>query len=47
MGQLGNIEYREAQLQLDQIRINYSVKLSTTKIQEYIIYQLSGQLKTK
>ena len=47
MGQLSNIEYRESQLQLDQIRINYSVKLSTTKIQEYIIYQLSGQLKTQ
>ena len=46
MGQLSNLEYRESQLQLDQIRINYSVKLSTTKIQEYIIYQLSGQLKT-
>jgi len=47
MGQLSNIEYRESQLQLDQIRINYSVKLSTTKTQEYVIYQLSGQLKTQ
>ena len=47
MGQLSNIEYREAQLQLDQIQINYSIKLSNTKIQEYIIYQLSGQLNTK
>ena len=46
VGQLSNLEYREAQLQLEQIRINYSVKLSTTKIQEYIIYQLSGQLKS-
>ena len=46
MGQLSNLEYRESQLQLDQIRINYSVKLSATKIQEYIIYQLSGQLQT-
>tara|TARA_B100000427_G_scaffold106261_1_gene88180 strand:+ start:162 stop:1511 length:1350 start_codon:yes stop_codon:yes gene_type:complete len=46
MGQLSNIEYRESQIQLDQIRINYSVKLSATKIQEYVIYQLSGQLKT-
>ncbi|MAQ31778.1 MAG: hypothetical protein CMD26_03485 [Flavobacteriales bacterium] len=45
VGQLSNLEYREAQLQLEQIRINYSVKLSTTKMQEYIIYQLSGQLK--
>ena len=32
---------------LDQAEINYSAKLSATKIQEYIIYQLSGQLQKK
>ncbi len=46
-GQLSNLEYRESQMLLDQAEINYSAKLSATKIQEYIIYQLSGQLQKK
>ena len=44
-GQLSNLEYRESQVLLDQAEINYSSKLSATKIQEYILYQLSGQLQ--
>ena len=47
MGQISNLEYRESQVLLDQAEINYSSKLSETKIQEYIIYQLSGQLQKK
>ena len=47
MGQITNLEYRESQILLDQAEINYSSKLALTKIQEYIIYQLSGQLHTK
>ena len=47
MGQISNLEYRESQVLLDQTRINYSLKLSSIKIQEFIIYQLSGQLQTK
>lgn len=47
MGQVSNLEYRESQILLDQAEINYNSKLSQTKIQEYIIYQLSGQLQSK
>ena len=47
MGQISNLEYRESQVLLDQAEINYSSKLSETKIQEYVIYQLSGQLQKK
>ena len=47
MGQISNLEYRESQILLDQAEINYNSKLSQTKIQEYIIYQLSGQLQSK
>jgi len=47
LGQLSNLEYRESQILLDQAQINYIAKLSQTKIQEYIIYQLSGQLQSK
>ncbi len=46
-GQKSNLEYRESQILLDQARINYSLKLSEIKMQEYIIYQLSGQLQSK
>ncbi len=46
-GQLSNLEYRESQILLDQAQINYISKLSQTKIQEYIMYQLSGQLQSK
>ena len=47
LGQISNLEYRESQILLDQAEINYNSKLSQTKIQEYIIYQLSGQLQSK
>jgi len=47
MGQITNLEFRESQFLLDQAEINYSAKLSQAKIQEYIIYQLSGQLQAK
>ena len=47
MGQISNLEYRESQILLDQAEINYSSKLSAMKIQEYVIYQLSGQLQSK
>ena len=47
MGQISNLEYRESQILLDQAEINYSSKLSAMKIQEYMIYQLSGQLQSK
>lgn len=46
-GQISSLEYRESQVLLDQAEINYNAKLSATKIQEYIIYQLSGQLESK
>jgi outer membrane protein len=47
LGQISNLEYRESQILLDQAEISYNSKLSQTKIQEYIIYQLSGQLQSK
>ena len=47
LGQISNLEYRESQILLDQAQINYTSKLSSIKLQEYIIYQLSAQLKTK
>jgi len=47
LGQISNLEYREAQILFDQAEIDYSSKLSRTKIQEYIIYQLSGQLQSE
>jgi len=47
MGQISNLEYRDSQILLDQAEINYNSKLSIIKIQEYLIYQLSGQLESK
>ncbi|MBF26083.1 MAG: hypothetical protein CMP49_06200 [Flavobacteriales bacterium] len=47
LGQITNLEYRDSQLLLDQATINYYSKLSSIKIQEYIIYQLSGQLQSQ
>ena len=47
MGQISNLEYRESEILLDQAEINYTSKLSAMKIQEYLIYQLTGQLQTK
>ena len=47
MGQISNLEYRDSQILLDQAEINYNSKLSVIKIQEYLIYQLSGQLESK
>ena len=47
LGQISNLEYRESQILLDQTRINYSLKLSSIKMQEFILYQLSGQLQSK
>ena len=47
LGQISNLEYRESQILLDQAEIRYNSKLSQTKLQEYIIYQLSGQLQSK
>ena len=45
MGQLNSIQFRESQNNLSRFRINYSSTLFSAKIQEYIIYQLSGQLQ--
>ena len=47
MGRISNLEYRESQILLDQAEIDYNSKLSFIKIQEYLIYQLSGQLQIK
>ena len=47
LGQISNLEYRDSQILLDQANINYTSKLSSIKIQEYIIYQLSGQLQSQ
>tara|TARA_B100001250_G_scaffold413405_1_gene447426 strand:+ start:7800 stop:9122 length:1323 start_codon:yes stop_codon:yes gene_type:complete len=47
MGQISNLEYRESEILLDQAEISYTSKLSAIKIQEYLIYQLSGQLQSK
>ena len=46
-GQLSNLEYRESQVLLDQAEINYSSKLSATKIQEYLLYQDNNYKRIK
>jgi len=45
IGQLNSIQFRESQNNLSRFRINYSSSLFQAKIQEYILYQLSGQLE--
>ncbi len=44
LGQLNNLQFREAQLNLLNFKINYSANLFNTKIQEYLLYQFSGML---
>jgi len=44
LGQLNGIQFREAQLNLLNFKINYSANLFNTKIQEYLLYQFSGML---
>ena len=46
MGQISNLEFRESQYLYDQALINYTSTLINLKIQEYLIYQLSGQIKS-
>ena len=44
LGQLNSVQFREAQLNLLNFKINYSANLFNTKIQEYLLYQFSGML---
>ncbi len=44
-GQIDNIQFRESQVNLSRFQINYSAILYSTKIQEYLLYQLSGMLE--
>ena len=44
LGQLNSLQFREAQLNLLNFKINYSANLFNTKIQEYLLYQYSGML---
>lgn len=44
LGQLSSVQFREAQLNLLNFKINYSANLFNTKIQEYLLYQFSGML---
>ena len=44
LGQLNSIQFREAQLNLINFKINYTANLYNTKIQEYLLYQYSGML---
>jgi len=44
LGQLNSIQFREAQLNLINFKINYTANLYNTKIQEYLLYQFSGML---
>ncbi len=44
LGQLNSLQFREAQLNLLNFKINYSANLFNTKIQEYLLYQFSGML---
>ncbi len=44
LGQLNSVQFREAQLNLLNFKINYSVNLFNTKVQEYLLYQFSGML---
>ena len=44
LGQLNSIQFREAQINLLNFKINYTANLYNTKIQEYLLYQFSGML---
>ena len=44
IGQLSSVDFRESQVNLMNFKLLYSANLYNTKIQEFILYQLSGLL---
>ena len=44
IGQLSSVDFRESQVNLMNFKLLYSTNLYNTKIQEFILYQLSGLL---
>lgn len=44
LGQLSSVDFRESQVNLMNFKMIYSANLFNTKIQEFILYQLSGLL---
>ena len=44
IGQLSSVDFRESQVNLMNFKLLYSANLYNTKIQEFILYQISGLL---